>query len=423
MNRYCFVTFLLCSIATCPNVDAWNSLRRFRHFWQRNNNRVNESSINVQSGVSNSPASREKRLFPLFTLVKFDNNVCIGLNGENGTCVAASECSQRGGVTSGVCANGYGVCCIVTASCGETTTNNNTYFVNPNYPSTFDGTISCQLTLVKSHPTVCQFRLDFIQFNIRGPETTNHQCVYDQFIVSGGNPVPAICGSNTGNHMYIDAGLGQTNPVTLTFVTSGHSFPRSWKVRVSQIRCDTIYRAEEGCLQYFTGISGQIKSFNYDSITGLQLSNQDYSICIRMERNFCGIQYMTCPVVDKEAIPASGTSALAQMSRSNAFTLTGNTQAMQIASMTGAACQTDWLSIPCASNAGRLPTAMMTCVDRICGGTFNADNQNLNGSSVISTVKPFRLMFHTDSIEAPNDLGNRGFCLNYIQQPCTTKLK
>ncbi|CAK9796676.1 hypothetical protein ANTPLA_LOCUS925 [Anthophora plagiata] len=374
MNRYCFVTFLLCSIATCPNVDAWNSLRRFRHFWQRNNNRVNESSINVQSGVSNSPASREKRLFPLFTLVKFDNNVCIGLNGENGTCVAASECSQRGGVTSGVCANGYGVCCIVTASCGETTTNNNTYFVNPNYPSTFDGTISCQLTLVKSHPTVCQFRLDFIQFNIRGPETTNHQCVYDQFIVSGGNPVPAICGSNTGNHR----------------------------------------------------ISGQIKSFNYDSITGLQLSNQDYSICIRMERNFCGIQYMTCPVVDKEgeaAIPASGTSALAQMSRSNAFTLTGNTQAMQIASMTGAACQTDWLSIPCASNAGRLPTAMMTCVDRICGGTFNADNQNLNGSSVISTVKPFRLMFHTDSIEAPNDLGNRGFCLNYIQQPCTTKLK
>ncbi|CAK9834418.1 hypothetical protein ANTRET_LOCUS10951 [Anthophora retusa] len=229
MNRYCFVTFLLCSIATYPNVDAWNSLRRLRHFWQTNNNRVNESSINFQSGVSNSPASREKRLFPLFTLVKFDNNVCIGLNGENGTCVAASECSQRGGVTSGVCANGYGVCCIVTASCGETTINNNTYFVNPNYPSTFDGTISCQLTLVKSHPTVCQFRLDFIQFNIRGPETINHQCVYDQFIVSGGNPVPAICGSNTGNHIYIDAGLGQTNPVTLTFVTSGHSFPRSWK--------------------------------------------------------------------------------------------------------------------------------------------------------------------------------------------------
>ncbi|XP_060827251.1 uncharacterized protein LOC132913189 [Bombus pascuorum] len=114
---------------------------------------------------------------------------------------------------------------------------------------------------------------------------------------------------------------------------------------------------------------------------------------------------------------------MARMARSNGFTLTGNTQAMQIASMTGAACQTDWLTIPCASNTGRLPTSMMTCIDRICGGTFNAENQNLNASSVISTVKPFRLIFHTDSVEAPNDVGNRGFCLNYIQQPCTTKLR
>lgn len=108
--------------------------------------------------------------------------------------------------------------------------------------------------------------------------------------------------SNYFYTVYIDAGLGQTNPVTLTFVTSGQSFARSWKIQVSQIRCNTIYRAEEGCLQYFTGISGQIKSFNYDPITGLQLSNQDYSICIRMERNFCGIQYMICPIDDKEGI-------------------------------------------------------------------------------------------------------------------------
>lgn len=173
------------------------------------------------------------------------------------------------------------------------------------------------------HISYC--RLDFAQFNIRGPEPINNVCTYDQFIVSGGNPVPIICGNNNGNHskycsglfyfiecstiyynifdtdtsqllfvVYIDTGVGQTNPITLTFVTSGNSFPRSWKVRVSQIRCSTIYRAEEGCLQYFTGVSGQIKSFNYDPTTGLQLSNQDYSICIRMERNFCGIQYIAC---------------------------------------------------------------------------------------------------------------------------------
>jgi hypothetical protein len=57
----------------------------------------------------------------------------------------------------------------------------------------------------------------------------------------------------------------------------------------------TVLPAEEGCLQYFTGVSGQIKSYNYDPAAGLQLSKQDYSICIRMERNFCGIQYTACP--------------------------------------------------------------------------------------------------------------------------------
>lgn len=34
------------------------------------------------------------------------------------------------------------------------------------------------------------------------------------------------------------------------------------------------------------------------------------------------------------------------------------------------------------------------------------------------SVRPFRLSFHTNAVEMPNDMGNRGFCLNYIQQPC-----
>lgn len=73
-----------------------------------------------------------------------------------------------------------------------------------------------------------------------------------------------------------------------------------------------------------------------------------------------------------------------QVMRSNAFTLTGNTQATQIVSMTGQSCMTDWLSIPCATNLGRLPSTPMTCIDRLCGGTFNSETQNFNGSSIIS---------------------------------------
>ena len=32
------------------------------------------------------------------------------------------------------------------------------------------------------------------------PEATDHKCDFDQFIVTGGSPLPAICGTNTGLH-------------------------------------------------------------------------------------------------------------------------------------------------------------------------------------------------------------------------------
>ena len=35
-------------------------------------------------------------------------------------------------------------------------------------------------------------------------------------------------------------------------------------------------------------------TYNYNEASGLMLSNTDYTICVRTERNFCGIQYSTC---------------------------------------------------------------------------------------------------------------------------------
>lgn len=94
--------------------------------------------------------------------------------------------------------------------------------------------------------------------------------------------------------MYIDAGVGDSNPIMLTLITSGAPFPRMWRIRVSQIECTSINKADTGCLQFYTGVYGQLKSFNFDVNVGSQLSNQDYSICIRAERNFCSIQYTAC---------------------------------------------------------------------------------------------------------------------------------
>ncbi|KAI8431158.1 hypothetical protein MSG28_001203 [Choristoneura fumiferana] len=299
---------------------------------------------------------KENRFLSIFTVVTFPNGGCAGASGDNGTCMAARECSARGGQANGQCAGGYGLCCVFMTSCGSTTSENGTYFVNSGYPSSFDGTGSCELTVAKAHPDVCQIRLDFTRFTIAGPEQINHVCNQDQFIVSGGNPIPAICGVNQGSHMYIDAGIGTTNPVKLTFVTSGTPFERMWKVKVTQIPCSTIYKVNN---------------------------------------------------------------------RSRAFTISGNSNG-PVNAMVGSgvgpnSCANDWLLVPCASNVGRVQPAQALCTDRICGGTFSAE-LSMQASSVMSTVKPFRLWFHTDNVEAPLDIGNRGFCLNYIQQPCTNNV-
>lgn len=126
------------------------------------------------------------------------------------------------------------------ASCGGVIRENGTYFVNPNHPDTYDGTGSCQLTIYKLHLDICQIRLDFDHFSLMGPETVNHVCNSDQFLVSGGSPAPTICGTAMGDHMYIDAGMGVSNPIILTVITSGNNYGRAWRIRVTQIPCSSI---------------------------------------------------------------------------------------------------------------------------------------------------------------------------------------
>ena len=35
---------------------------------------------------------------------------------------------------------------------------------------------------------------------LAGPEPSDHTCINDQFNVHGGAPIPAICGTNSGQH-------------------------------------------------------------------------------------------------------------------------------------------------------------------------------------------------------------------------------
>ena len=72
------------------------------------------------------------------------------------------------------------------------------------------------------------------------------------------------------------------------------------------------FRAPTDCVQYFTGISGEVKSFNFDG--GIQLRDIQYTICIRREPGSCGIQYTVQDNTTPDSYDLSDASANANVS-------------------------------------------------------------------------------------------------------------
>ena len=48
----------------------------------------------------------------LFNVIQFANTGCNGTDDQRGVCYTSSECTSRGGRSSGSCAAGFGVCCV-----------------------------------------------------------------------------------------------------------------------------------------------------------------------------------------------------------------------------------------------------------------------------------------------------------------------
>lgn len=112
-------------------------------------------------------------------------------------------------------------------SCGTKTADVQFEFTSPSYPRALaNRTSQCDLTV--SHDCtkpVCQLRLDLLDFKL-GPPTAG-DCNDDQFIVRANDPLPTLCGDNTGivwrlqsslrssdlgQHMYVDVrGRSETN--------------------------------------------------------------------------------------------------------------------------------------------------------------------------------------------------------------------
>lgn len=176
-------------------------------------------------------------------------------------------------------------------TCGDKSTENNTFFANPDFPEPSWEARLCEVEVKKKHSKILQVMIEFEEFELAPP---NHEgeCTTDVFQVklSSNRPSPysllRVCGQNTGQHMYLDVSQIE-EPLVLSVATSGGGFPRRWSIRIVQMDEKNHLLAPPGCLQYYTDTVGHFRSFNL----GKNLKNLYYAICFRIDNGYSGIRF------------------------------------------------------------------------------------------------------------------------------------
>jgi len=365
--------------------------------------------------VTNSGKTKDAKVFNIFSIVQFKNTGCIsemtltsssGNTYRNGTCFTAAECTEKGGSSSGSCAGGFGVCCVfMTSTCGASISVNCSYIKNPGFPSAFTSTSGCSYTINKCDSSVCDIRLDFEQFTTNAPSTTLEAdtsadvgggVCQDQLTITTntGQSIPEICGTNSGQHLYLDLGRQSSDTATLAFTFSG-TFSRYWDIKVTQIPCDVNYDQPNGCLQYHTGIDGRFTTFNWGGTQHLR--NQNYRVCIRQEEGYCCIIYMQCSTA--------------------AFRINSSTQAAYTKSQIGSNCSEDYIGIEGSSQSG-----VGNANSIYCGGFLNDFPAATTDAKIKDCTSPFEVSVVTDAsqdaIASTIASSNKGVCLEWTQEPC-----
>merc|ERR1711981_704515 len=250
------------------------------------------------------------RSFSLFSVVQFPNDECTTTTSASmkGICKSSTECSKNGGVSSGNCASGFGVCCYyrvtLTNQAGGTANviYNGTYIENENYPTASTKAASYAYTVMpKNFDGICHLRLDFEPFVVGAPSDAG-VCTDKLTITSGSSLKPPVtCGTLTGSHMYVATGK-VAKAATITLVTSGTTTSRTWRIRVQTIECNSASGpSPSDCLQYYTGTGGNLVSFNGGATAPQLIQSLNYKICMRKEAGFCSMMVSETDPADTTA--------------------------------------------------------------------------------------------------------------------------
>ena len=203
--------------------------------------------------------------------------------------------------------------------------------------------------------------------------------------------------------MYVDIGASCTDTATLQFTFTGTSTTRLFEIKVTQIPCNSDYSPRDGCLQYHTGFTGRITTFNLIPTDESHLQDQDYSVCIRREVGFCCVQYQLC-------------------TDENSMTLgTINT-----AAQTDTLCTEDYFAIPGSAGACNGNNAAVT--NQYCGTNLNVLIGAGADIPICDCTAPFMVEIETDNNIGDTNVAiaiaqvtqSKGVCLEWTQIPCGT---
>jgi len=386
---------------------------------------------------------RDQKSFSLFSVLKWENTACQAVSDDalTGVCVTSQECDDMGGDKDGNCAAGFGACCVLTLSGtatapGGTVTQNCTYIQNVDYPSAEVNTRTYSYMVTKCSSEICQVRLDFQVLNLAQPVAATGDCAGDDrdriLLDAGGNdPDRTLCGDLTGQHVYMDVSPANTNAATITITADADAAAggtKNWRIKVSQIECDSEYRAPDGCFQYFFENVNTIMTFNYDgaiaraNTDGGVLANLDYRICIKKNAGMCSIEYTPSEV--QNGMEAFDLGAVAAATAANAATAqhgVGGDKASCATIIAADGTQTagtNYIQIPGAVNVNEWTG------DSFCGGKLSnfaldpTQGPDVLGANVHSTVIATGTPFEIRYVAFGDQAMDAGFSIMATQRPC-----
>jgi len=275
---------------------------------------------------------------------------------------------------------------------------------------------------------ICAIKLEFINVVLRPPVAATGICE-DRITVTtpARNPgvgfgIENLCGTLTGQHIYVDVNtVGGAMAATVNIDTAGVTDARMWKILVRQIECNDVNLPPAGCLQYHTGLAGQITSFNGALTANAQrmIINQNYLICIKQADGMCSVTYREARVstgaigatIDSFNVGAEADGGAGAEVKGEALGPSGiGATCIAIQTALATALGGDAAAIMAAKTPGT--AVIIEPVGQICGGVFSGlDNELLPGT----VTGEFEVQVFVDGTATQP---NSGFDLIYGQNPC-----